>query len=127
MKDINNIARLSIDEIVGLSDYAYNLKPLDGQQKSFYGKARVYVNKREHKIELKSYDTIVLYYDYAKQEYRRLWCEWSATTAQHVKAFCGRYLTKAEWLDLGIGLPVFSQEELDDERGLIIARRAMGR
>lgn len=118
---INNVATLSLEEIVALP-YCAELKPLFYQQKSFHGKAKVFHNAKEHTLELMSYQTIVLKYNYKTKEYRRLWGGWSRTTSQHIEAFCGKYIAKAEWLDLGVGL-AFSNDELASPQSLIEARR----
>ena len=102
-----------LKQVLGLSVLPLELQPLEYQQKSFYGKAKVFYNDELKEATLYSYDTPILRYSFITKEYRRLWSGWSATTAQHIKAFVGRYITKAEWVGLGVGLPVFSQQELE--------------
>lgn len=101
------------------------LRPLNGQQKSFYKKAQVVYNDELKEATLYSYGAPVLRYSFNDKEFRRLWDGWSATTAQHIKAFVGRYITKAEWIDLGVGLPVFTAQDLCDWRGLQHARHSL--
>ena len=71
------------------------LSPLPGQQKSFYGKAKV---RQLHDCQrLESYDTPVLEV-YQDGTVCRLWCGWSNTTGRHIKAFCG--MSKKEFCSL---------------------------
>lgn len=71
----------------------YELKPVS--QKSFYGRAYVYVAD-DGTETLYSYGTPVARRK-ANGAYERLWGGYSATTAKHVKAF-GWNICKAEWL-----------------------------
>lgn len=68
------------------------LKPLAGQQKSFYKKAYVLTN--ENISTLYSYGTAVMSYYHNRNEVRKEWGGWSATTAQHIEAFLGFYVPK---------------------------------
>ena len=70
----------------------YELIPTDGR-KSFYGKARVYLNPIGDEF-LFSYETCVAV-RYKNGEIARLWGGWSATTGRHIKAFCG--MNKSEF------------------------------
>lgn len=72
----------------------YELQPLAQQQKSFYKKAYVEEYENGDKI-IYSYDTPVLFITHMGVFYK-LWNGWSNTTAQHIKAAVGRYVTKAE-------------------------------
>ena len=72
---------------------AYELIPKNGQ-KSFYGKAIVYVNA-DGSETLYSYNTPIIERK-ANGELVRIWRGWSVTTGRHIKAFCG--LNKAEFL-----------------------------
>jgi len=70
----------------------YELEPKDGR-KSFYGKAiEIWTNSGLRL--LRSYNTIVAYYD-RDRKLHRTWSGWSATTGRHIYAFCGKH--KAEW------------------------------
>lgn len=73
----------------------YELIPENGQ-KSFYGKAKIYVNA-DGSETLYSYNTPIIERK-ASGELVKLWGGWSATTGRHIKAFCG--LNKAEFLRL---------------------------
>lgn len=86
------------DELIESLPIELELKPLDGQQKSFYGKAQVVLDRLEATATLYSYGTKILIYKIDKQEFRRCWSGWSATTAQHIKAFCGEYIAKHNWM-----------------------------
>lgn len=78
----------------------YELNPLEGQQKSFYGKAIVKEFENGDKM-LYSYDTPIVYL--AKcGVFFRLWGGWSSTTSKHIKAFLGKNIAKAEWLRLEV-------------------------
>lgn len=94
---INNVKTLDLSDILILP-YCTELRPLQGQQKSFYKKAFVYHNERENRLELRSYDTLVISYNYKIGKFTQHWHDWSATTAQHIKAFCGEYITKHNWM-----------------------------
>lgn len=130
-KAINNLPSWSAERVIKeLGDELINslpieLKPLDGQQKSFYGKAQVVLDQFEATATLYSYGTKILVFRMDKQEFRRCWSGWSATTAQHIKAFCGKYIAKSDWTDLGNGLPVFTVADLNNPRGLAVARRTL--
>lgn len=69
-----------------------DLAPLPGQQKSFYGKAKVATVLKE---TLYSYETPVLEHDLTTDVYRQIQGGWSTTTAQHIQAFCHTYVPKA--------------------------------
>ena len=68
-------------------------------QKSFYGKASV-IESVEGEIFLRSYDTLVCYIDKGGK-FRRLWCGYSRTTANHINDFRSHYgldkMSKKEW------------------------------
>lgn len=74
----------------------YELTPLPGQQRSFYGKAKVAIYE-DGTRKLCSYNLGVLRQD-PDGTYHRLWGGWSATTGRHIKAFSG--LSKAEYMAL---------------------------
>lgn len=74
----------------------YELAPLPGQQKSFYGKAWVYIAP-DGEQRLYSYDTLIMIIK-PDGKMVRVWDGWSATTGRHIKAFCG--LNKAEFTKL---------------------------
>ena len=71
-------------------------------QKSYYGKAKVIcTNKARY---LLSYDTIICRLSFGG-EFRKLWDDWSATTAKHINDFMRftsfwRGFSKKEWLSL---------------------------
>ena len=67
-------------------EHSYELKPVTSQ-KSFYGKAEVYVLKDGRRI-LRSYQTYVAVIDADGQVYNT-WGGWSATTGKHIKSFLG--------------------------------------
>lgn len=71
----------------------YELAPLPGQQKSFYGKAYVTV-ELDGTRTLTSYCSEVMRQD-PDGTYHRLLDWWSATTGRHIKAFSG--MNKAEY------------------------------
>lgn len=81
----------------------FELSPIDGR-KSFYGKARVMVDKEAYTAYLFSYDTIVCTYNYHSKVFRRTWHDYSVTTMRHVNAFRAFYgmsvMTKREWCAL---------------------------
>lgn len=68
----------------------------NGNQKSFYGKAKVKIYSDNTKI-LQSYNTDVAKID-ANGNVIRLWDGWTTTTGKHIKVFCG--LNKKEFLNL---------------------------
>lgn len=74
----------------------YELYPADGR-KSFYGKAMIF--EKNGKTMLRSYETIVAYFD-AEGKLHRTWGGWSATTGRHIYAFTGKH--KDEWDKLPI-------------------------
>ena len=85
----------------------YELKPIHARQKSFYGKAMVFVET--HYI-LRSYGTPVLAVEVAENSniyISRLWPSYSATTGRHVREFtyqvCGYVLNKPEWDKMAVG------------------------
>lgn len=62
----------------------YELSPINGR-KSFYGKCTVIeTSTRQY---LKSYDTIVCYYDEVTKTFVKLWDGYSATTMNHINSF----------------------------------------
>lgn len=63
-----------------------------GNQKSFYGKAKVFILANGMSI-LKSYNTLILVKD--GKRFLKLWDDWSATTGRHIYSFCG--ICKKEW------------------------------
>lgn len=73
----------------------YELIPTDGR-KSFYGKARVEVDKDGNET-LYSYNTPIIK-RLVSGELVKLWEGWTATTGRHIAAFCG--LSKAEYMNL---------------------------
>lgn len=90
---------------------SYELKPIYSKQKSFYGKAMVYVDTGAdtHYI-LRSYNTPVLAVEVAENGdvyISRLWASYSATTGRHVRDFtyqvCGYVLNKPEWDKMAVG------------------------
>ena len=100
-----------------------------GIQNSFYGKA-VIEDWGSVKV-LISYKTEVAYID-GKGNFHRTWDEWSATTMNHIKAFCKEYgigdnmwsHNKKWWLSLPVdNLPknmkmntIFSMEEYREQK-----------
>ena len=68
----------------------------NGTQKSFYGKALVYVGA-DGSETLYSYGTPIIR-KLRNGALVRLWGSWSATTGRHIKAFCG--LNKAGFMAL---------------------------
>jgi hypothetical protein len=73
----------------------YELTPTDSR-KSFYGKARVEIAE-DGAETLFSYNTPIIKKT-AAGELVKLWDGWSATTGQHIAAFCG--LNKAAYMSL---------------------------
>ena len=73
-----------------------DLRPLPGQQKSFYGKAKVVCGDNGF-IRLDSYNTPIMY-ETPDGTFFRLWDGWTATTGKHIKAFSG--LNKAGFMAL---------------------------
>lgn len=71
----------------------YELYP--HQQKSFYGKAKVFQTSYGYDI-LISYDTPVALID-NKGDLHRLWSGWNATTGRHLDSFSGQYQNKKTW------------------------------
>lgn len=63
-----------------------------GNQKSFYGKAKVFILANGMSV-LKSYNTLILVKD--GERLMKLWDGWSATTGKHIYSFCG--ICKKEW------------------------------
>lgn len=63
----------------------YEVCPV-GNQKSFYGKAKVLILSNGMSV-LKSYDTLILVKD--GERLMKLWGDWSATTGKHIHSFCG--------------------------------------
>lgn len=64
----------------------YELSPVDSH-KSFYGKAKVIISDNRSEV-LYSYDTPIIRRN-ASGKLERLWSGWSATTGNHIAAFCG--------------------------------------
>ena len=98
-----------------LTDYDYNCfndelvavaeLPTNGMQKSFHGRAKVLTcmtDAGQLVYYLLSYDTVVAMV--RDDNFYRLWCDWSATTAKHVNAFRAAFglskLSKKDWLNL---------------------------
>ena len=80
--EIKNVARV------------FELSPLPEQnQKSFYGKAKVYITKSGDEY-LTSYDEVVAKKS-SEGRTTRIWDSWSLTTGKHIKAFLG--LNKREF------------------------------
>lgn len=73
----------------------YELIP-NGTQKSFYGKAVVMVDNAGNET-LYSYNTPIIK-RLVNGSLIKLWGGWSATTGEHIKAFCG--LNKAGFMSL---------------------------
>lgn len=65
----------------------YELMPLNGR-KSFYGKAIVYRDENGDEI-LYSYGTKILARNQRTGELTRFWDDWSLTTGNHIRSFCG--------------------------------------
>jgi len=69
----------------------YDLRPMDGTRKSFYGKASVYIDEFGNEF-LISYNTLIMA-RFVDKKYGdnlvRYWDGWTATTGRHIKAFCG--------------------------------------
>lgn len=63
----------------------YEVCPV-GNQKSFYGKAKVLILANGMSV-LKSYNTLILVKD--GERLMKLWDGWSATTGKHIYSFCG--------------------------------------
>lgn len=96
-KYINNITAIDVNTIeVGCAGVEeYQLKPLDGSVKSFYGKAKVlFYNGR---YTLYSYNTPVLSYSTSDNMLRKEYDGYSATTARHIEAFVGKRVPKHVW------------------------------
>ena len=91
-----------------------NFKTIDGEnvteifdlpatsQKSYYGKAKII--KTEKARYLLSYDTIICRLSFGG-EFRKLWDDWSKTTAKHINDFMrftrfGNGFNKKEWENL---------------------------
>lgn len=80
----------------------YEVCPV-GNQKSFYGKAKVLILANGMSV-LKSYNTLILAQD--GNRFMRLWEGWSATTGKHIRSFCGMRkkdfdkLTCGEWCEV---------------------------
>ena len=64
----------------------YELMPIDGR-KSFYGKAKVYVNQ-DGSETLCGYDTPIITKTVGGDLVKH-WSGWSQTTGRHIAAFCG--------------------------------------
>ena len=75
----------------------YDLLPQNGQ-KSFYGKAKVYVTGDNEAEVLFSYNTMIIARDLRDGKLYPIWNGWSATTGKHIKAFCG--LNKKQYREL---------------------------
>lgn len=72
-------------------NFSYDLSPLCGNQKSFYGKASVYVfaDGGDNYYTLRSYDTIVASIYVGSDNIphmKKIWDGYSATTLRHVNA-----------------------------------------
>ena len=73
----------------------YELTPTNSR-KSFYGKAKVLIEDNGTET-LYSYDTPIIK-RLVSGELVKLWNGWTATTGNHIKAFCG--LSKLEYNNL---------------------------
>ena len=72
----------------------YELAPVPAQhQRSFYGKAKVYITESGDKY-LTSYDEVICRKS-SDGHITRIWNDWSLTTGKHIKAFTG--LNKREY------------------------------
>ena len=81
---------------MNIRDYVevYDLVPKAEQgQDTFYGKARVYIDK-DGSETLCSYDTPIAR-KMPNGEVQKLWDDWTTTTGKHIYAFCG--MRKKEW------------------------------
>lgn len=72
------------------------------KQKSYYGKANVIVTDKAR--YLLSYNTIICRLSFGG-EFRKLWNDWSATTAKHINDFMvftrfGKGFNKKQWTEL---------------------------
>ena len=80
----------------------YNLVPRNNQ-KSFYGKAKVYENGKAS--VLKSYDTFVCSID-RNGNFSRHWCGYSVTTQNHINSYRLNNgldaINKKEWQSLPV-------------------------
>ena len=91
-----------------------NFKAIDGEnvteifdlpatsQKSYYGKAKIITTEKAR--YLLSYDTIICRLSFGG-EFRKLWDDWSKTTAKHINDFMrftrfGNGFNKKEWENL---------------------------
>lgn len=92
------MAKLHYKIISTIDSKHYELKPLDGQQKSFYGKATIEEFENGDKM-LYSYNTPIVYLT-KMGVYFRLWSSWSQTTSKHIEAFLGKKISKKKWLML---------------------------
>lgn len=75
-----------------MDNFSYDLMPLHTNQKSFYGKARVYAveDGRDNYYTLRSYATAVVSVYVGPDDIpyiKRLWDGYSATTMRHVNEF----------------------------------------
>jgi hypothetical protein len=70
--------------------------------KSFYGKARVIIDRDANTETLVSYETEIVRRDMATGKLIKLWDGWTATTGRHISAFCG--LNKAGYNALEMGV-----------------------
>lgn len=75
----------------------YDLQPQNGK-KSFYGKAKVEALEDGTKI-LESYGTKIMMI-FPNGSMYRLWNDWTNTTGNHIKSFCG--LNKKEFMKLDL-------------------------
>lgn len=67
--------------------YYTELLPIEGQQKSFYGKAKIRRDD-DGSETLISYNTEIMRRD-ENGKLWRIWDGYSQTTGRHVRAFCG--------------------------------------
>lgn len=86
----------------------YELKPLPTQQKSFYGKAYVTIDKYGRET-LYSYDTKIIRRS-KTGSLERLYPSYTQTTGKHIKAFCG--LSKKEFMALPYKLTTYDKAKL---------------
>lgn len=98
----------------------YELIPNNGQ-KSFYGKAVVFVEHNGTET-LCSYGTPII-----KRTQNgtlvKLWNGWTATTGKHIKAFCGLNKKEFEKLSPAVSYPMAANMTPQESYNAMIARR----
>ena len=96
-----------------MTSRVYDLKPSEGRQQSFYGKAQVLENPDGTRT-LVSYQTMIMTYDPATGKLTRHWPDyswkaqhgrdWTPTTGRHIAEFTeqmtGNRMNKAEFISL---------------------------